>query len=308
MTRASEFARPRVTLLAIPKPFVGHIGVIQRNALASWARLSPRPQILLFGDDAGVAEAAAEFGATHVSVARNEQGTPLLSDMFHQGRRHAEHDTIVYTNSDIMLFDDLLDAIARVRAEQLARFLIIGRRTDVNIYDVIDDTAPDWMAKLDAQVTTAGRLAAQVCKDYFVFRREQYAEMPEFAVGRANWDNWMVYHAHERQVPVIDVTECVRVIHQNHDYAHLPGGKSATYLNGTEAKRNKQLAGGSHLVSGSVADWRLTPAGLKRIDARWPIVPFLADAFSFGRLVLELVGLKRVDWREAPTVEHSAKS
>jgi hypothetical protein len=26
----------KMTLFAIPKPFVGHIGVIQRNALGSW--------------------------------------------------------------------------------------------------------------------------------------------------------------------------------------------------------------------------------------------------------------------------------
>ena len=31
-----------LTIFTIPKPFVGHIGVIQRNAIISWLNLSPK--------------------------------------------------------------------------------------------------------------------------------------------------------------------------------------------------------------------------------------------------------------------------
>ncbi len=30
-----------ITIFAIPKPFKGHIDVIQRNAIQSWTKLSP---------------------------------------------------------------------------------------------------------------------------------------------------------------------------------------------------------------------------------------------------------------------------
>ncbi len=45
-----------LTILAMPKPFRGHIGIIQRNAITSWTKLQPRPEILLFGTEEGAAE------------------------------------------------------------------------------------------------------------------------------------------------------------------------------------------------------------------------------------------------------------
>ena len=71
-----------LTILAMPKPFRGHIGIIQRNAIRSWTLLRPSCEIVLFGDDTGVSAAAAELGVRHVpNVARNEYGTPLVNDV-----------------------------------------------------------------------------------------------------------------------------------------------------------------------------------------------------------------------------------
>jgi len=49
--------------------------------------------------------------------------------------------------------------------------------------------------------------------------------MPQFAIGRAGWDNWMIYWARRQGWPVVDATWDIFIIHQNHDYSHLPGGK-----------------------------------------------------------------------------------
>jgi hypothetical protein len=53
-----------LTIFTIPKPFRGHIEVIQRNAIESWLRLRPQCEIILCGDDPGVAEAASEYSST----------------------------------------------------------------------------------------------------------------------------------------------------------------------------------------------------------------------------------------------------
>src|ERR1041384_2312036 len=101
-----------LTLYTIPKPFRDHIGVIQRNAIHSWTRLRPRCEIILFGDDAGVAAAAAELGVRHVpAIARNEYGTPLVSDVFAQAQRLATHELLCYINADIILTGDFLPAV-----------------------------------------------------------------------------------------------------------------------------------------------------------------------------------------------------
>ena len=69
-----------LTVFAVPKPFAGHIGVIQRNAVRSWRALHPECQILLCGDEAGSAEAAFELGVERLlDVDTNDFGTPLLS-------------------------------------------------------------------------------------------------------------------------------------------------------------------------------------------------------------------------------------
>ena len=50
-----------LTIFAVPKPFRGHIGVIQRNAIRSWTLLRPACDIILMGNEEGIAEIAAEF-------------------------------------------------------------------------------------------------------------------------------------------------------------------------------------------------------------------------------------------------------
>src|SRR5207247_9696761 len=56
-----------LTIFSIPKPFRGHIGTIQRNAIQSWLQLSPRCEVILYGNDPGVAEAAAAHVVKHTS-------------------------------------------------------------------------------------------------------------------------------------------------------------------------------------------------------------------------------------------------
>ena len=53
------------TLFTTPKPFQGHIGVIQRNALRSWKRLHPDVEVMLFGDDEGAAESLEVLDHRH---------------------------------------------------------------------------------------------------------------------------------------------------------------------------------------------------------------------------------------------------
>src|SRR5258705_11894455 len=101
-----------LTLFAIPKNFRGHIATIQRNAIASWTRLIPRPEILLFGGEERTAEIADELGLRHFpEVARNEVGTPLLGDLFRQAEQHASTQLLGYVNADILLADDIVSTL-----------------------------------------------------------------------------------------------------------------------------------------------------------------------------------------------------
>src|SRR6266567_220275 len=120
-----------LTLFSIPKPFLGHVGIIQRNALGSWMRLGNGVQVILFGDDVGVGEAAAEAGAEHFpDIQRTELGTPLLNSAFATAARIAKHRLLCYVNADIMITDELINAVVSIRKRQ---FLLVGRRWNADI-------------------------------------------------------------------------------------------------------------------------------------------------------------------------------
>jgi len=68
-----------LTLFTTAKPFRGHSGIIQCNALKSWTLLHPDIEIILFGDDEGTAEVCAEYGLRHEThVERHESGAKRL--------------------------------------------------------------------------------------------------------------------------------------------------------------------------------------------------------------------------------------
>ncbi len=222
-----------LTLFATPKRFDGHIGVIQRNAIQSWTRMSPRPEIILFGHEPGTAEAAAEFGLHHIAnVKCNQWGTPLISDLFGQAEKSGSGQILSYVNSDIVLFDDFAQALARV-AEWSDHFLMVGRRTDLEVKEAIKFDA-DSVTELRSRARRNGKLQIARSIDYFAFSRGLYPAIPALAIGRFWWDNWLLWKARSLHAQVVDASEAVLVIHQNHDYSHTNYGPSKQEMMASE--------------------------------------------------------------------------
>lgn len=226
----------------MPKPFDGHIGIIQRNAVTSWTLMSPRPEIILFGDEAGTAEIAKEFCVRHIAeVKRNEKGTPFLNDLFEQAQKLASFPVVCYVNADIILVDDFIAAVARVGAWR-RQFLMAGRRWDVDITSALNFAEEKWAQELRRDVTSRGKRRSASWIDYFVFGRGMYGDMPPLLLGRVWWDNWLVWKALALVVPVVDASPCVLAVHQNHGYAN-PGGFFGIW-HGEEGQWNERLVNG----------------------------------------------------------------
>jgi hypothetical protein len=282
-----------LTIFSAPKPFTNpHIATIQRNAILCWTKL-PDVEVLLVGQEPGLAEAAAEFGVRLLpDVQRNEQGTPLVSSIFELARSASQSALMVYVNGDMLFTSDLV-AGALVAAAYADQFLVVGQRWDLDITDPLDFSG-DWEARLRQLTARGGRLHPPQGSDFFIFPRQQFANMPPFAIGRAGWDNWMIYYARQQGWPVIDGTPSILAMHQNHDYSHLPGG--LPHYNLAESQQNTTLAGGlanlynmldtnAVLKSGKVqrpalslprlvrrAELRLMPPNEKRRGPRWWVV------------------------------------
>jgi hypothetical protein len=225
-----------LTVLSVPKPFVGRIGEIQRRALASWIALGQDVQVLVLGDEDGVGEAAREAGAEHLpDLALNEYGTPRLDSALAAAGAAARQPLRCFVNADIVLYDDLLVATQAV-AGGADRFLIVGQSLDVDEPNGRDEDRAH------------GKRRGAAALDWFVFPGDLYADVPPFAIGRACFDNWLVWQARQYGI-VVDATADVVAAHQRHDYGHVAGGKSEAYY-GAEAARNLELAGGkSHLYT-----------------------------------------------------------
>jgi hypothetical protein len=222
-----------LTIFATPKKFDGHIGVIQRNAIRSWTQMSPRPQIILFGTEAGTAEIAQEFGLAYVpNIKCNQWGTPLVSDLFEQAEKLSRSPILCYVNSDIILFDDFSQALARVAAYS-EKFLMVGRRTDLDVRDAIP-FRDDWASQLKYRASVEGHLQIARSIDYFAFSRGLYPSMPPLAIGRFWWDNWLLWKARSLHAAVVDATRQVVAIHQNHDYSHTAYGPGKEELMASE--------------------------------------------------------------------------
>ena len=252
-----------LTIFSTPKPFKGHIGIIQRNAITSWTLLHPRPEIILFGNDEGTAEAAKDIGVLHVSqIARNEFGTPLLNDFFQKAKQQASHQTLCYVNADIVLMDDFPAALGRVSALPM-KYLAVGRRWDLDVQGPLNFGSTGWQGELQAWARKAGCQRPANWIDYFVFSKEFTDGVPPFAVGRTCWDNWLIWHARSIGLSVVDLSVEVTAVHQNHDYSHHPKGTAGVW-DGEESKRNYKLAGRPwHLCTIDDATHLLSPAGLR---------------------------------------------
>ena len=282
---------PLITIFAIPKPFDSGTDQIQRNAINSWSRLGSDVDVLLIGDETGISQTAAELDVRHAGGLKfNQHGTPLVSSAFEIAHCETRSPFLVYCNCDLILMPDFVDAIKLLATEQkFPQLVAFGRRTDLKVLQEIDFDQPRQIRELHEHCKYNGAPASNVCKEYFVFSRDLYKPIPDFAVGRGNWDNWMIHFAKTQSIPVINLSDSVRVIHQEHDYSHASSSRYQCYVAGEEARENLRLAGGRHLISGSTPTWRLTPAGVVRENGLLLSRNFWADIPRFVRLMLSLL-------------------
>lgn len=235
-----------ITIFITPKGFDReHIALIQRNAIRSWKALGSDVDILLIGDDPGVEENAKALGVRHIrDVKRNASGTPMLDDIFRLARENSDSPLLAYVNADIILKRDFVD-VSRKILEKEKKFLLVGQRWDLDVQTDLD-FSEGWETAFDEDLKARGRRHPAGGSDYFVFPRGIFQEIPAFAIGRSGWDNWMFYEARVRGWKLINCSSAINIIHQDHDYAHLPNG--LPHYRQPESAENVKAAGGKRTI------------------------------------------------------------
>jgi hypothetical protein len=237
---------PLLTIFTAPKPFYGgHIELIQRNAISSWKALGVGVAVALVGDEEGIKEAASDLGVAHLpKVKKNADGTPLISWIFDLARGLNQSPLLAYVNADVILLPDFIKTAKQV-LELAERFLVVGQRFDLDIREPLKFTE-GWEFVMRENLQLRGRLHPPMGSDYFIFPRDCFKEIPDFAVGRAGWDNWMIFKGRREGWKVVDASGSITAIHQDHDYSHLPEGKPHYRL--PESDENVRLAGGKKAI------------------------------------------------------------
>jgi hypothetical protein len=238
-----------ITLFSAPKPFTNpHIAMIQRNAIKSWTLL-PDVEVMLLGEETGLAEAVKELSVKHIpTVARNESGTPLISSMFQLARENSNSDLLCIINADMILMPDFVEA-AKQAVKLKDKFVIYSANVGIDNSTIDFSKVGKIVCGLQLRSGTLHRPAGS---DFFLFPLSTFQEIPNFTIGRAGWDNWMIYQARKEGWAVIDCTPSIMIVHQNHDYSHLPDGKP--HYEHPDTNENIRLAGGQANIRYTILD------------------------------------------------------
>jgi hypothetical protein len=224
--------------------------------------MNPSPEIILFGNDEGIAEAAAELGVRHIpDIRTNEYNTPLVSDLFQQAQNACETELLCYINADIVLFSSFMPAVFRA-AEAFENLFLVGARWDYEQDGPVNFSNPAWEETLLRTVWQNGTPNAPTGMDYFVFRPHRaWPFIPPLALGRFFWDTWLLHGAMAEGLAVIDATEFVPIAHQNHV---LTAGfkNSEEIFQSLEGKRNQRLAGAMSAFTVLDAPYRFDVQGM----------------------------------------------
>lgn len=252
-----------LTILAVPRGFVGSHAAIQRRALDSWTRCGPRVEVLLFGDEPGIRAVADEVGARWIGGVRTARsGRPCLDDVFLRAQQLASHPLLCYVNADILLRPSFVDAVHTVM-DQRPRFLAVARRHELQLHH--EEILALTDEELHARAEHIGQLAPPDAIDVFAFPRGLVRAMPPFVIGRPGWDNWMIYQARRSGVPVIDITPTAVVVHLDTAPGYAQGKQP---IHDGESDHNRRLAGWASLFTVAEATDRLVDGDLVPVRRR----------------------------------------
>jgi hypothetical protein len=247
-----------LTILSMPRAFTGIYKTIQENAIQSWLCITPKPEIILFGDDEGTAEVAKKYSIHHIpDVKQLEIGTPVISDLFVKAADKSSKEYMCFVNSDVILDPNLFN-VAKKAQEKARNSLLISRRWDLDWNEEINFKDKSWFRKIKTAANNNGNLFSHEAIDLFIFPKDLYRCMPPLTIGfpGSKYDNWMIYHAKSQGLTVFDLTESITIVHQNHParpYSELSPEKAAEHM------RSLKLIGGyGYCYDVHDADYKIT--------------------------------------------------
>lgn len=222
-----------LTIITTPKPLnVAANRLAFLNAIRSWVRLVPRPEILVFGGNRALIE--SEGGKWIGDFKATPQGRPYFDDFISRAETLATNDILMYCTDHLILPSSLVPAVKRVSDSFPGHFVIVGKRWGLSVQEVINFSDPNWESILRGQALGRDSLGSHSAKDYIIFRRPLgLLPVPNFIMGYPCYDTWLVWGALQANYPVVDASDVIMAIHQSHGFVEgdiwerekTPGGR-----------------------------------------------------------------------------------
>lgn len=236
-----------ITIFSTPKNFEGIFDIIQKNAINSWRALGNDIEIIIFGDSKGAKEIAENVAAIYIPIVKkSSNGVPILSDLFAQAEEIAKYKILTFINADIMLPFNFIDIFKKIEI-RFKKFLMVGYRWDLEIkeeinFEKINDIQVFWKNLL---INAKKHPSSGI--DFFIFKKKTFRSLPDFIIGRPGYDNWLIWYARRRLIPVVDISNKIRVIHQNHHFNFHNVNKDPKIHLEEDGLENKRLAEDNYL-------------------------------------------------------------
>ena len=250
-----------LSIFTTPKDFTGEFNIIQKNALNSWRALSDEIEIILIGESLGISEVAKSILALHIKdVEKSPHGTPTISGLFQTAQKIAQNNILCYVNADIILPESVINVIHALQHVK-GKFMAVGHRWDLDVKDSIPFMDNTLQSKFWSEAKKNAQKHPCTGIDYFIFNKGTFQNLPSLAIGRFGWDNWLLWKARRMRIPLIDVSDEIFAIHQNHSYTFNKFKGKSDILSGREGKKNQQITKGNtlnlldanyHMVDGKI--------------------------------------------------------
>ena len=208
-----------ITIFTTTKDFIGEFNTIQKNALLSWRSLSEDIEIFIIGESSGAEEIAKIIGGKYIpKVETSINNIPTIEGLFKIAEEKGQYDILCYLNADIILPISFIRVI-EILKEIKKKFLAVGYRWDLDVSNEIDFKQADVVEKFWSFAHAKSIKHAPTGIDYFIFRKKTFKKIPSLAIGRFGWDNWLLWKARRMRIPLIDLSDGIFAVHQNHSYS-----------------------------------------------------------------------------------------
>ena len=230
----------KVCFVGCPKQFKSPWAELQTRAIESWKAVAIESEVCIVAPRADI-ETLPEGLADYVVIAKENELSPLplFGDIMKTAYQCSDADVFCYLNSDIIVPENF----GQLEVERLEqRFLVIGSR-----WDLTEDAEHPESLDLESLTRYLSRnlkkgkveLHLPTGIDYFIFRRGTFDTLKPLIVGRGGYDAALLAFCLRSGIQLVDATKTYPILHQFHDYSHLPGAKKRV-MQGEDATYNRK--------------------------------------------------------------------